>query len=203
MKKTLALTFGLSAWIAVIWQYFIMINNSDLPLLGATFRFFSFFTILTNTLVAIYFTMQLLPKSREKKFIKTPGTLTAIAVYIAIVGIVYQIALRHIWHPVGAQRIVDEMLHSVNPILVIAFWYMYESVKSVSYAAPIKWSIYPLIYLAFILIRGQFTADYPYYFVDAQKLGMTTVLINSGIILVLFVAISYLFLFVGKRLWRR
>jgi hypothetical protein len=43
------------------------------------------------------------------------------AIYIAIVGIVYSFALRHIWDPQGLQKIADMLLHDSLPVLYVAF----------------------------------------------------------------------------------
>jgi len=111
-----------------------MIQNRTASISETTVRFFSFFTILTNTLVAIYFTIISFPYRRQPAFINSPGTLTSITVYITVVGLVYQIALRHLWQPQGTQKIVDELLHTIIPILVIIFWYLSEPKKSYNLA---------------------------------------------------------------------
>jgi hypothetical protein len=201
MKKNLSILFAIIAWFAVLTQYYLMIENRVASIGETTIRFFSFFTILTNSLVAIYFTLSF---SKEKKgfltIINKPGTLTAITVYITIVGLVYQIILRHIWEPKGLQMIVDELLHTLIPILVIIFWYLYESKSLVSYSQIPKWLIYPLIYLIYILVRGAFSDFYPYPFVDVGSLGLSKVLINSILLLGLFVAISAIFIKIGHLL---
>src|SRR5690242_8869207 len=98
MKKNLALVFALLGWFAVIAQYVLMFQNRVTGIGEMTIRFFSFFTILTNTLVAVYFTYQALKGARIRAADK-PGVLTAITVYITIVGLVYQVVLRWIWSP--------------------------------------------------------------------------------------------------------
>lgn len=203
MKKNLALFFALMCWFAVIAQFLLMIENRITPIPEAVIRFFSFFTILTNTLVAIYFTCMGLMKNNESKSINRPGILTAITIYIFMVGIVYQIALRQVWQPEGLQKIVDELLHSIIPILVIIFWYMYERTKSLKYSQLLLWAIYPITYLAFVLIRGSFSNFYPYPFVDVTNLGMASVLTNSVILLVVFSVISSLLVFIGKTIIKR
>lgn len=197
MKKILAISFALIGWFAVIIQFVLMIENRVAPISETIIRFFSFFTILTNMLVAIYFTCIVFIKN-QKKSINRPGFLTAITIYIVMVGAVYQIALRHVWHPQGLQIVVDELLHTFIPMFVIIFWWMYEPTKTVKYSQIIKWAIYPLAYLIYILVRGSFSNFYPYPFIDVTNLGMAKALINSTILLLLFLIISVLVLFVGK-----
>ena len=151
MKKIQALLFALVTWFALLTQLILIIENRITPISETIIRFFSYFTILTNTLVAIYFSCIVFVKNKNK-LINKPGVLTAITIYIVMVGLVYQIALRQVWQPYGLQMVVDELLHSVIPILVIIFWSMYESVKPVNYSQVLKWSIYPLLYLIYILI---------------------------------------------------
>ena len=203
MKKKLAILFALIGWFAVIAQYILMIQNREASITETTIRFFSFFTILTNILVAIYFTCLVFTKNQESKLISRPGTLTAITIYITMVGFVYQFALRHIWKPQGLQLIVNELLHSVIPVLVIIFWYLYEITKPVKYTQIFKWAIYPSAYLFYILVRGSFSNYYPYPFIDVTNLGMVKALTNAGVILVMFLTIAALLLFIGKSIIKR
>ena len=199
MKNTLSILFATIAWFSVLTQYYLMIENRVTPILETTIRFFSFFTILTNLLVAIYFTLSLIKKeNRVLSIINKPGTLTAVTVYITIVGLVYQILLRHIWDPKGMQRVIDELLHSAIPILVTIFWYLYEEKKSIAYKQILKWLIYPLIYLLFILIRGEFSNFYPYPFVNITNLGLKQVLINSAGLILFFSCLSAGYTKLGK-----
>lgn len=201
MKKFFSILIALIAWFAVLTQYFLMIENRVAPIGETTIRFFSFFTILTNLLVAFYFTLTCFQKKNNvSAILNKPGTLTAITVYITIVGFVYQILLRHIWQPQGLQRIVDELLHTFIPIMVIIYWYLYENRSSVLYNQIPKWLIFPLIYLIYILLRGQFSNFYPYPFVDVAKLGLSKVLINSILLVALFGGISAIFNVIGRKI---
>lgn len=199
MKKKLSIIFATIVWFAVLAQYYLMIENRVASISETTIRFFSFFTILTNSLVAIYFTLVLFkPKNKFVAIIHKPGTLTAITVYITIVGLVYQVILRHLWHPTGLQMIIDELLHTLIPIMVVVYWYLYENKSSVTFNQIPKWLIYPVIYLAFILIRGKFSNFYPYPFVDLGNLGLSKVLINSALLMALFSGLSAIFIRVGR-----
>ncbi|MEP6734899.1 MAG: Pr6Pr family membrane protein [Chryseolinea sp.] len=202
MKAKLAAIFAVITWFALITQYILMVENRSTSMLETTVRFFSFFTILTNALVAIYFTCLALPENNRPKVIAADGTLTAVTVYITMVGSVYQILLRHIWEPHGMQLVVDELLHSIVPVLVVIFWYLYESKARIEYSQMLKWGIYPLAYLFYILIRGHFSGFYPYHFIDVTKLGLEKTLITSVILLLIFFAVSSTFIFAGRLLYR-
>ncbi len=199
MKRTLSIFFAVVAWFAVITQYCLMIENRVAPVGETTIRFFSFFTILTNSIAAIYFTLRSYKSQNDlSAWAGKPGTLTAIASYISIVGLVYQIILRPLWSPAGLQKLVDELLHSVIPIMVIVYWYLYENKTQVMYNRVPAWLIYPLLYLIFILIRGSISGFYPYPFVDAGRLGFLKVTVNSILLMLFFAAVSMLFIRIGK-----
>lgn len=203
MKKTLAALFALIGWFAVITQFVLMVNNRAASVPETIIRFFSFFTILTNILVALYFTVLAVAKKDSVTFVSRPGTLTAIAIYITTVGVVYQVVLRHVWRPTGMQLIVDELLHTIIPVLVIIFWFLYENVKPIKYKQITAWLLYPLLYLGCILIRGSFLSYYPYPFIDVTALGMTKALTNAAVLLIAFIIVSALFIFIGKTFIKR
>ena len=199
MRRNLSILIGIITLFAVVAQFILMLENRVASIPETIVRFFSFFTILTNLLVAIYFTDQSIrKKNHEAGFINRPGVLTAVTIYIVIVGLVYQVLLRHIWQPTGLQKIVDELLHSVIPLLVILYWYLFEKKSEVQYGQIFRWLIYPLAYLLYILARGTISGFYPYPFVDVRNLGLQSVLVNSGVLLVFFAAFSLLLIRIGK-----
>ncbi|KFF00817.1 hypothetical protein IX39_09400 [Chryseobacterium formosense] len=197
MKRFFSLIFVILGWFAIIMQYILMCNNSELALPEMTIRFFSYFTILTNIIVAYHFTLQLFRNSEK---IENSGIITAITVYILVVGLIYQLILRSAWNPVGMQKIVDELLHSIIPFLALLYWIFIANKKDLSYKLIPKWTIYPLLYLVFILTRGSFAGFYPYPFVDVVKFGYSQVFINSLYILIFFIVLSVVFIIVGKAL---
>ncbi|OPC29187.1 Pr6Pr family membrane protein [Elizabethkingia miricola] len=200
MKRSLTFIFAALGWFAVIVQYDLMIEGRTVSVSEATIRFFSFFTILTNILVALYFSITFFSRNKSVSLINAPGTLTFITIYITVVGLVYQVALRHLWQPQGIQRLVDELLHSVIPILVILFWYLYEPKKNLKYSLAIKWLSYPLIYFIYILLRGNQSGFYPYPFVDVSVLGFAGVIQNAFFLSLFFFGLSSAFIFIGKQL---
>lgn len=199
MNRVLTLGIALLALAAVVVQFALMLTNSTNTVAESTIRFFSYFTILTNTLVSVYFFYRAYRLHGHRNSIPYHfGTLTAITVYITIVGLVYQLLLRHTWSPTGLQRIVDEMLHSVNPVLVIGYWLLNKKENTLAYHRLVRWLIYPLLYLICVLIRGYFSNFYPYPFLDVTSLGFQQVIVNSFGITLLFIIISVFFIGIAK-----
>jgi hypothetical protein len=192
MKRLFPAAVSFLAGFAIISQLVIMLQTRQVTLFESVVRFFSYFTILTNLLVAVLFGGIALGKLYTYKW------LTPVTVYILVVGVVYQLALRHIWEPKGLQKIVDELLHSVVPLMAVIYWGY--SVRQLHFVWNniFKYLLYPAVYCAYILVRGSLSGFYPYYFMDVSVLGWWSVTINSLIILSVFVLLSSLFIGIGK-----
>ncbi|KIA87658.1 Pr6Pr family membrane protein [Flavobacterium sp. AED] len=186
-------------WFAVFLQLYLIILNRAASLSETIVRFFSFFTIQTNILVAICFTfLWLKPKSKWGLFFLKPKNATAITLYITIVGLVYNAILRFLWAPTGLQKVADELLHSVIPILVLLYWILFVPKKALEFKNIFPWLIFPAVYLVYTLIRGAFFSFYPYPFVDVVLLGYNLVLLNSFFMLLAFLFFGTLLIVIGK-----
>ncbi len=176
-----------------------MIQNRQADLFETTIRFFSFFTILTNTLVALFFTAHVFTiKKSEPHFLNSKGTVTAITAFILVVGIVYQIVLRGIWEPTGLQRLVDEILHTLIPAFMLWYWFLFATKEDVKIKSFQLWIWYPVLYFVWILVRGHFSGFYPYPFVDVPTIGYPQVIINTVLILVFLIILVTILVVLGK-----
>lgn len=198
MKKSFHILMILLGWFAITAQFFLMFENRTISITEMTIRFFSYFTILTNILVALYFTYQAIAKKNEKHIFNRPATLTAITVYITVVGLVYQVVLRNAWQPTGLQKIVDELLHTIIPVLVIIYWLLYEQKSVLRHRIMAKFLLYPLMYLTFILVRGQLSGFYPYPFINVSELGWSQSLINIVALFGVFFILAIFYVGGGK-----
>lgn len=198
-KKALAVLIIILTWFALMAQYWISFENRTASVWDTTITYFSYFTILSNTLVALYFTLLSWRNINTKKQSKINlKALTAITVYIAIVGIVYQIALRHIWDPQGLQKIVDELLHSVIPLLVLLYWILQQGHKELKYKDSFLWLLFPLLFLIYTVIRGHYTSFYPYPFLDVNVIGFNKVILNSLILTIVFLVFSIALIWINR-----
>ena len=190
-----------AAWYALALQLSILLRTST-NWAGTLFNFFGYFTILTNTLVALVLTAPTVPLTGTARF-ATPNVRTAAAVYIAIVGIVYVVVLRELWNPQGAQALADLILHKLVPILYLGYWLVFEPHGRVRWRAALMWLIYPAIYLTYSLVRGAMTGWYPYPFLDVGTIGYARVLVQSGVLLAVFLVMSTLVIGLDKAIARR
>ena len=202
--KVYALISALLGWFAVIAQFVLLLGISKGSVADTVIRFFSFFTILTNILVAFTFSFVFFEGGDKwSRFFSKASTLTAITVYIIVVGAVYNIILRMIWHPVGLQKLVDELLHSVIPLLTLLFWIFFVKKGGLVWNNAFSWLLYPMVYSIFIAIRGAFTGYYPYPFINVPEIGYSRALLNGGFVVLVFIGLSLFLIAVGKFISRR
>jgi hypothetical protein len=195
---------SLTGWFAVIVQFYLIIVNRAATVTETIIRYFSFYTILTNILAAFCLTICLLsPSSYLGRFFLRRTTVTAIAVYITVVGLVYNLILRALWKPEGMQRLVDELLHTIIPILFIVYWFLSKPKSGVQWKSAFPWLAYPLLYLVFVLARGEMSGYYPYPFIAVTSLGYDQVLLNCFFLFLGFLVISFVFIAINKMAQKR
>ncbi|HEX9510242.1 MAG TPA: Pr6Pr family membrane protein [Puia sp.] len=208
IMQAYAALLAITGWVAVILQFYLILLNRTASVAETVVRFFSFFTILTNILVAVCCTVLWLRPGAGRSggtgsggwlyFFAKPATLTAITVYITIVGLVYNIVLRILWEPQGLQLWVDELLHTVIPFLFIIFWMVFVLKGGLRWKDVPSWLIYPIVYTLFIMVRGALSGFYPYPFIDLNKIATHEVFINAGAVLVGFLVLSLVLVGIGK-----
>ena len=188
-------------WFALAGQFYLNVINKEVTVSEMLIRYFSFFTIQVNIIIAICFTILLFsPDSKWGAFFSKQTTLAAITVYIVIVGLIYNTILRFLWAPTGLQKIVDELLHSIIPVSTFLYWLFFAGKNGLQWKSIWPWLIYPFAYIIYILIRGSMSGYYPYPFVNTTELGLNKVLVNSVGIAAVFIIASFAFVAVGKSL---
>ena len=174
---------------------------SSANMVGGLVSYFSYFTILTNTLAAIVLTYAADSRpSSGRAFFLQPWVASGIAVSIIVVGAAYSLLLRQLWQPEGLQWLANEVLHDVMPVLYALYWWFYVPKGVLRWSHVGLWILYPLVYFAYILLRGHLLGVYPYPFVDVEKLGYAQTFINASGILAGFVAVALLVVAVDR--WR-
>ena len=193
MKRFVAVA-ALAGWAGLaIQQYLIFYSRweSGASLLGGLINFFSFFTVLTNTLAVVVLSYALVNRrSAARRFFLAPAVSSAIAASIVVVSLAYNLLLRHLWTPEGFQFIADELLHDVMPLLFLIYWWRYVPKGTLCVTHVGWWVIYPLVYFGYALLRGDLLGQYQYPFIDVSTLGYPQVFVNAGGILAGFVLIA-------------
>ena len=109
--------------------------------------------------------------------------------------------------PQANWRVGSLCFHVVLPILYIADWFLFYERKKCKWFYPVASIAFPLAYAIFLLIHAiilKFDSSilipstttpliYPYFFVNLDTLGVSGVLMWICILVVVFVAVGYLF----------
>ncbi|RMO91209.1 hypothetical protein ALQ33_04805 [Pseudomonas syringae pv. philadelphi] len=206
-QRYYALVGACLGWTGLVIQlYLIFIGRyvDHASLLGGLVRFFSFFTVLTNTLVAVALSCALTERqSAGHRFFRHPVVCAGITVSIALVGLAYNILLRHLWHPQGWQWVTDELLHDVMPLGFVLYWWLFVPKGHVRFKHIALWAMYPVVYFAYVLLRGDMIGDYLYPFIDVGTIGFPNAFINALGVLLGFVLIALLLVGIDQWAARR
>jgi hypothetical protein len=189
LARSIASILAVICWGALLLQLWLTLSTGH-AIGQSTIRtltnYFSFFTILNNLFVAIMFTWTALTPHGPP-----PGLRTAIAVYIAVVGIGYSLLLRHIWDPQGLQKLADILLHDVIPLAYVLFWIVFFRKRTtLPWRSAFVWLIWPLIYLIYSMVRGSIVGWYPYHFLDPAAFGYPRVLSTIAGFIMAFLALG-------------
>ena len=160
---------------------------------GSIVFYFSFFTILTN-IAAVMVHASLLSPAGYAWFPAFAGRRlrAGVAVAITLVFIVYVTVLAGIWQPTGLFLLCDILLHYVTPLIFLLWWLVAGADGSTRWRDISWWMIYPLTYLAYVLIRAPFAGEVPYPFLDVAKNGAVSVAIAALTTTALFVGLGVL-----------
>lgn len=197
------LLVGTLAWMGLCLQFYLTFRlslaNGKTPV-GAIAVYFSFFTILTNLLIALGTTLSfIISRSPAGLFFSRPELQTGTAIYIAVVGIVYSLVLRELWNPEGAQKIADLLLHDLVPLLYVVWWFIFVPKTGLRWKHAVWWLVYPFAYLVYTIVRGRIVGSYPYPFLDVTALGYGRVLANAFVLLVVFLGIGLLIIALARQ----
>lgn len=189
-------------WFALVLQFVIVLTSQANELLSVPeriIRYFSFFTILTNMIVAVTTSsIAFFPASRPCRFLAKPTSQASVATYITIVGLVYSLFLRSVWDPVGWQAVADHLLHDAIPLAYVIYWIAFAPKSGIGWSDAFKWLAYPIAYVSYSLTRGAIVDWYPYWFVDVTQLGYRTALTNTGLVLLAFLIVGVFFVIFAK-----
>jgi hypothetical protein len=200
--KVFALSLATLAWFSVLLQCYLSLqlaSQNGKSIGSGLMVFLSYFTVLTNLLICVSLTLSLMASSTSSdKWFSRPSVVAGIATSIAFVGLSYYFLLRHTWNPQGAQLLADVSLHYVIPALYVLYWWFVPSKAALRWTHPLFWSLYPVVYLVYALIRGSIEGSYPYPFIDVARLGYGRTMLNSLALLCGFLALGFLFVALGR-----
>lgn len=161
----------------------------------------SYFTNLSNVLVAVVLTMLARNPDREG------GVWSAVRmdslVMISITGLIYAIVLAPDAQVEGLDIIVNAIKHYIVPVMTVFLWLLIGPRRQLTFVSIFTALVIPIAWAGYTLARGEIISAYPYGFLNVIDLGLTAVLINIAGVAALGVVLGLLFWAVDRLLGLR
>ena len=205
MARLYRALFACVGWFAVALQYGVTLaDNPGQSPAELSLNFFSYFTILSNILVALALTAPVVaPNSRAGRWLAGEAVRAALAMYIVVVGVVYHVLLAPTWNPQGLALLGNTLLHYVMPAAFVLDWLLFAPKGRLKWGDPARWLIFPLVYGGWTLIHGALSGWWPYPFVDVGALGLARVLVNFVGLLIFFLIVGLTIVTLDRTFGRR
>ena len=161
-------------------------------------NFLSYFTIQSNLIgIAVLLLLAVrAPGARPRWLESLRGATT---VYLTITFIVVILLLSNT--DVGLQLAwVDFVLHKLTPVVIVLDWLLDPPRVHLTRRDALGWLVFPLLWLAYTMVRGPIAGWYPYPFLDPAHGGYGQVAITSLVILVAGAVVCLFIAWLGNRL---
>lgn len=193
------LFFALLGFSAIVTEIAVLVERDVFNIVN----FFSFFTIQMNSLVVVTLILSAL-LSMSGKHPRWLDILRAVStVYILVVGIGFAVLLAGL-EGVALTAVPwdNTVLHYIIPIAVLVDFIIDRPKWKIKFSTGLLWISYPLIYVAYSLIRGAIVGWYPYPFLNPNNAGYGAVFIAVTGLVVLGIALIWLTTFISSVLRR-
>jgi len=197
-----AILAALVAWASLALQFGLLVSHPDMAEAGIVavfWRFLGYFTILTNTAVAVVATAMAV---RPHTALASPRARLATAVAIALVGLVYSLALRAVWNPTGWQAVADHALHDVTPPVFLLAWAL-SSHGELAWQDALHAILPPFAYCLYAFVRGAADGWYAYWFLNPEALGPAGLAVSIAVLLSAFLLVALSLIALDRWLARR
>jgi hypothetical protein len=140
------------------------------------FNAFAFFTIQSNLIVGGTTLLLALNPDRTSTVFRVSRLIGLVA--ITVTGLVYHVALASVLDLDGLHQLGNQLVHTVVPLLAVVGWLMFGPRDLTSPRIARLSLVFPVLWLAFTLIRGSVIHWYPYPFIDVTKIGYGKAVLN-------------------------
>jgi hypothetical protein len=184
-QRLFAAIIAIIGWAALALQLSLTLGivvGQGRSIWAGLWLFLGYFTVLTNILVAV--SMSLVAMDRWPGGPRpSVSALTAVALAITIVGIVYHLLLSGRVPDLSSLGwVADRTMHYLVPVLSLAFWVIYVPKSSFTFTDPFLWILYPLGYLVYAMARGSLDGWYPSFFIDVGMIGYARAMLNAAVL---------------------
>ena len=171
---------------------------------GRISYYFYYFSVQSVLIVDIWLTIALIYANKEKKpkVLESP-VRGAVTLYTTVTFLVFAILIAPTYQPEGLYILTSFITHYLIPIGFIFDWFLTETDVQYKYSFGLYWTIYPLIYLIYTLVRGYFTGFYPYTFLDLNSISIIRLIINVIFLIALFLLLGFLYISVNRIIFKK
>lgn len=160
------LALGVLTWTAIGIQFARHVGAGFSAL-----NFFSYFTILANGVAGgVLLTGAYLGATRAQPPAWYERARGAAALHMAVVGLVFAALLRDV-DLGGLLPWVNTVHHYVMPMAVVADWVLAPPTARPTQRDVLTFFAFPLLYVAYTLVRGAAVGWYPYPFLNPAVVG--------------------------------
>ncbi len=178
------LGFGLLVLVAILIQMVSLGQSGVLDPL----HYLTYFTNLSNMIAAVVFIVG----ATGWRYVRSPAfdvVRGGAVVYMTITGVVFAVLLSGV--NVDAQlRWVNDLIHQVFPIVVLADWLLDPPKARVTLRQGVLWLTFPVAWAAYELIRGATSGKYHYPFLNPVNGGYGSVALYVVVISVFTLIVS-------------
>ena len=177
---------------------------------------FTYYTILSNSLVVLFFALHVILLVTKRKGILGSKLYVrakaAVTTAILMTFFTFGILLLPKTDPAEVMAYDNLAVHFIVPILVGLDWLFFDPRGLYRRIEPLLWTVIPLIYLFYALIRGivfkipipeSKESPFPYFFLNGYKMGWDTVALYCVVMLILFILLGYVMYWIKRKKKRR
>lgn len=174
--------FGVLGLSSVVIEIIVLQSENLLNLAN----FFSFFTIISNTLAAVYLIYFGITNNQSRTSQILRGALT---LYMLMTGIIFAVMLSGLENiRLTAVPWDNLVLHYIMPFVVVLDWILAPPKMVFTRKTVLVWLLFPILYVLYTLLRGSFVGWYPYPFLNPSLSSyaqvLTTAVIIAGFVII-------------------
>ena len=172
----------------------------DAPTPVRVLRFFSFFTVESNILVAVTSVLLWRRPDRDERWFR--WLRLAALVGITITGVVYATLLAPVHDPEGSAAVTNVGVHYVAPIATVVGCVLVGPRPRTDWRLVVQVLAWPVAWVLWTFLHGRIGWNhwYPYPFLDVRDLGYTRAILNCVGVAALMLAVASLYRWLDGRL---
>lgn len=183
---------------ALIAQFHLSLTSTLFTTPMRVVNYFSYFTIESNILVCVLAASLVLHPDRDGRRWRVARLDSVLA--IAVTGLVYVTVLRPSVPLIGLENTANNGLHYATPILAVLGWAAFGPRPRFTWNKLLSAMVFPIVWLAYTLIRGAIVHWYPYPFLNVTSLGYAHMTLNVLVVTCLIIGVGALFVALDRKL---